>query len=51
MTTEEAQARIAKLTQEKRDLALKLDEALTTLDQWTKKGGALVHAKRHGKGH
>jgi hypothetical protein len=44
MTIEDAQARIAELTREKRDLTGKLTEALATIDQWTKKGGALVHA-------
>lgn len=44
MTTDEAEARIAKLNQEKRELAAKLDAALATIDQWTKKGGSLVHA-------
>lgn len=44
MTIEEAQAQIAKLRQEKRDLDSKLTEALATIDQWTQKGGSLVHA-------
>lgn len=44
MTAEEAEARIAKLNQEKRELSAKLDATLATLDQWTKKGGSLVHA-------
>ena len=51
MTIDEAQAQIAKLRAEKRDLTLKLNESaaklnetLATLDGWTKKGGTLVHA-------
>jgi hypothetical protein len=44
MTIEEAQAQIAKLRSEKRELDAKLTEALATIDQWTKKGGSLVHA-------
>jgi hypothetical protein len=44
MTVEEAQAQIAKLRAEKRDLDGKLAEALATIDEWTKKGGSLVHA-------
>jgi hypothetical protein len=44
MTNEEAQAQIAKLRSEKRELDAKLTEALATIDQWTKKGGSLVHA-------
>lgn len=51
MTIEEAQARIAKLQSEKRELNLqlnesanKLTEAMATIDQWTSKGGSLVHA-------
>ena len=44
MTVEEAQAQIAKLRAEKRDLDGKLAEALATIDQWTRKGGSLVHA-------
>jgi hypothetical protein len=44
MTIEEAQAQIAKLRAEKRELNDRLTETLATLDQWTKKGGSLVHA-------
>jgi hypothetical protein len=44
MTIEEAQAQIAKLRAEKRELDAKLSEALATIDQWTQKGGSLVHA-------
>ena len=44
MTIEEAQAQIAKLRDEKRELDGRLTEALATIDQWTKKGGSLVHA-------
>jgi hypothetical protein len=51
MTLEDAQKRIAKLQSDKRELNLqlsdstaKLNEALATIDQWTKKGGSLVHA-------
>jgi hypothetical protein len=44
MSIEEAQAQIAKLRSEKRELDAKLTEALATIDQWTKKGGSLVHA-------
>jgi hypothetical protein len=50
-TIEEAKAQIARLQAEKRDLKLQLDqsaakvsETLATLDQWTQKGGSLVHA-------
>lgn len=43
-TLEDAQAQIAKLRAEKRDLDAKLTEALATIDAWTKKGGSLVHA-------
>jgi hypothetical protein len=44
MTVEEAQAQIAKLRAEKREVDAKLAEALATIDQWTRKGGSLVHA-------
>jgi hypothetical protein len=44
MTVEEAQARIAQLNREKRELNARLTETLATIDQWTKKGGSLVHA-------
>lgn len=51
MTIEDAQAQIAKLKADKRDLTLKLNDAntklnetLATLDGWTRKGGSLVHA-------
>lgn len=51
MTIEEAQAQIARLKAHKRDLTLKLNdsnakltETLATLDEWTRKGGSLVHA-------
>jgi hypothetical protein len=51
MTLEDAQAQIARLNAEKRDLTTKLNDAnsrlnetLATLDGWTKKGGSLVHA-------
>ena len=44
MTVEEAQAQIARLRAEQRDLNAKLTEALATIDEWTKKGGSLVHA-------
>ena len=44
MTLEDARAQIAKLRAEKRDLDAKLTEALATIDQWTSKGGSLVHA-------
>ncbi len=44
MTIEEARARIAKLQSEKRELDGRLTEALATIDQWTSKGGSLVHA-------
>ena len=51
MTIEEAKAQIAKLRAERRDLNAKLTdsnakltEALTTIDNWTTKGGSLVHA-------
>jgi hypothetical protein len=43
-TLEDAQAQIAKLRAEKRDLDAKLTEALATIDSWTRKGGSLVHA-------
>jgi hypothetical protein len=43
-TLEDAQAQIAKLRAEKRDLDARLTEALATIDNWTKKGGSLVHA-------
>jgi hypothetical protein len=43
-TLEDAQAQIAKLRAEKRDLDARLTEALATIDSWTKKGGSLVHA-------
>ena len=48
---ERARALINKLNQDKRELKLqlndsnaKLNDAVATLDQWTKKGGSLVHA-------
>lgn len=48
---ERARALIQKLNQEKRELKLqlndsnaKLSQALATVDEWTKKGGSLVHA-------
>jgi len=44
MTIEDAQAQIAKLRAEKRDLDARLTEALATIDGWTRKGGTLVHA-------
>jgi hypothetical protein len=44
MTVEEAQAQIAKLRAEKREVDAKLAEALATIDEWTRKGGSLVHA-------
>ena len=44
MTVEDAQKRIAQLQREKRELDGRLTEALATIDQWTKKGGSLVHA-------
>jgi hypothetical protein len=44
MTIEDAQAQIAKLRAEKRELTQKLNETIATLDSWTKKGGSLVHA-------
>ena len=44
MTIEEAQAQIAKLRDEKRELDGRLTEALATIDQYTQKGGRLVHA-------
>lgn len=44
MTIEDAQAQIAKLRAEKKELNARLNETLATLDQWTKKGGSLVHA-------
>ena len=44
MTIEEARARIAKLQSEKRELDGRITEALATIDQWTSKGGSLVHA-------
>ena len=44
MTVEDAQAQIAKLRAEKKELNARLNETLATLDQWTKKGGSLVHA-------
>src|SRR5262249_50785201 len=44
MTIEEARAKIAELNRKNRDLDGKLTEALATIDQWTKKGGSLVHA-------
>jgi hypothetical protein len=43
-TLEDAQAQIAKLRAEKRELDARLAEALATIDSWTKKGGSLVHA-------
>lgn len=49
MTIEEARARIAQLQREKRELDGKLTETLATLDQWTKKGGSLVHAYCEGE--
>lgn len=44
MTIEDAKAQIARLNQDKRELNAKLTEALATIDEWTKKGGSLVHA-------
>ena len=44
MTIEDAKKRIAQLQSEKRELDGRLTEALATIDQWTKKGGSLVHA-------
>ena len=44
MTIEDAQAQIAKLRAEKKELNARRNETLATLDQWTKKGGSLVHA-------
>ena len=44
MTVEEARAKIAELNRKNRDLDGRLTEALATIDQWTKKGGKLVHA-------
>lgn len=44
MTLEDAQARIRQLTLEKRELDGKLTQALATIDEWTKRGGSLVHA-------
>lgn len=44
MTIEDAQKRIAQLQREKRELDGRLTEALATIDQWTSKGGSLVHA-------
>ena len=44
MTIEDAQAQIAKRRAEKQELNARLNETLATLDQWTKKGGSLVHA-------
>ena len=44
MTVEDAQKRIAQLQKEKRELDGRLTEALATIDQWTSKGGSLVHA-------
>ncbi|WP_156029711.1 hypothetical protein [Sphingomonas sp. URHD0057] len=43
-TIEDAQAQIVKLRAEKRELSDKLNATLATLDEWTKKGGSLVHA-------
>ena len=39
-----ARETIIRLNREKRELNAKLTEALATIDQWTSKGGALVHA-------
>ena len=44
VTLEDAQGQIAKLRAEKRDLDARLTDALATIDNWTKKGGSLVHA-------
>ena len=39
-----ARETIIRLNREKRELNTRLTEALATIDQWTSKGGALVHA-------
>lgn len=44
MTIEEAKARIAQLTREKREANAKLTEALARIDQMTSRGGSLVRA-------
>ena len=44
MTIEEAQAQIARLREERRELNARLSEAVATIEQMTKAGGSLVRA-------